>query len=279
MAESELSKTLDLLERSVSIKFRVLGGRVFAHHAQADNLDRQTIELKCEQSESFLSGASVIIGDEHHPRVTMFADDDDDQDKKEPVDMENGWRLTQIATILTVYQVDAGRIAESAGKHDGKALAGRFEYFPRIRTDDGVVNDGRPSVSAWIGVGSETFRLLRERVLDFKKWDFDIALEVLFPEGAIERSFMGRVVRWDGTKPLNVESARIVWTKEDWAPDFHSKEGLGPKPQADLPYDPPREHLELFGRIERLEQHIQKLATPMWAVVFLLIILIFVMKR
>lgn len=279
MAESELSKTLDLMDRSVSLEFRVLGGRVFAHHAQSDRLDRQTIELKCEQSGSFLFGSSVIVGDEHHERVNQFAEDDEDRDESQPVEMEDGWRLGQIATILNVHEVDYDWIAGSAAKHDGQALVGRFEYFPRINTDDGVVNDKRPSASAWIGVGPETFRLLRERMLDFKKWDFAVALEVLFPKGTVETGFMGRTVRWDGSKPLDVQSARIVWTKEDWSPDFHAKERLTPKPKVDAPYDPPREHLELLSRIERLESQIQKLATPMWVAAVLLLVLIFLLKH
>jgi hypothetical protein len=279
MGESELSKTLDLLERNASLEFRVLGGRVFAHHAQTDNLDRQTIELKCEQSGSFLTGATVIIGDEHHERVSLFADDDEDRGDGKPVEMEDGWQLNNIATILNIYQVDADWLAESAVKHEGNALIGRFEYFPRIKTDDGVVNDKRPSVSAWIGVGPDTFALLRQRMLDFKKYDFAIALEVLFPEGSVERGFMGRTIRWDGAMPLDVEAARIVWTKEDWSPDFHPKERLAPKPRADAPYDPPREHIELLSRIERLERQTQKLSAPMWTAAVLLLALVFLMKR
>ncbi|NIJ65003.1 hypothetical protein FHR20_001934 [Sphingomonas leidyi] len=279
MAERALGKTLDLMERTVSLEFGVLGGRVFAYHAQGDSPDRQTIELKCEQSGSFLTGSSVIIGDEHHERVSLFAEDEEDGDESKPVEMEEGWQLNQITTMLNIHEVDADWIAESAAKHDGKSLVGRFEYFPRINTDDGVVNDKRPSVSAWIGVGPETFRLLRERMLDFKKWDFTIAIEVLFPDGTVEGSFMGRTVRWDGGKPLNVQSARIVWIKEDWSPDFHAKERLAPRPKAGAPYDPPREHLELVSRIERLESQIQKLATPMWAAAVLLLVLIFLMKR
>lgn len=275
MAESALSETPALLERSVSLEFGVLGGRVFAHHAQADRLDHQTIELKCEQSGSFLTGSTVIIGDEHHERVSLFAEDDEDQDESKPVEMEDGWRLDQIATILNIYKVDHDWIAGSAAKHDGKALVGRFEYFPRINTDDGVINDKRPSASAWIGVGPETFRLLRERMLDFKKWDFTVVLELLFPEGSVESGFMGRTVRWDGSKPLDVQSARIVWTKEDWSPDFHAKERLAPKPKADAP----QEHFELLSRIERLEIQIQKLATPLWAAAALLLVLVFLSKR
>lgn len=279
MAERALGKMLDLMERTVSLEFRVLGGRVFAHHAEADRLDRQTIELKCEQSDSFLTGSSVIIGDEHHERVSLFAEDDEDRDESKPVEMEDGWQLNQIATMLNIHEVDAHWIVESATKHDGKPLVGRFQYFPRINTDDGVVNDKRPSASAWIGVGPETFQLLRERMLDFKKWEFAVAIDVLFPEGTVESGFMGRTVRWDGSKPLDVQSARIVWTKEDWSRDFHAKERLALKPKADAAYDPPREHLELVSRIERLESQIQKLATPMWTVAVLLLVLIFLMKR
>lgn len=273
-----VSEMLGLLERDASLEFRVLGGRVFAHHAQADNLDRQTIELKCEQSGSFLAGSTVIIGNERHERVGLFADDEEREDGQ-PVETEDGWQLNNIATILNIYRLNADLIAESAAEHEGDALIGRFEYFPRIKTDDGVVNDERPSVSAWIGVGPETFALLRQRMLDFKKYDFAIALEVRFPEGSVERGFMGRMIRWDGAMPLDVQAAHIVWTKEDWSPAFHGKERLATKPRADAPYDPPREHLELLNRIERLENQIQKLSAPMWTAAFLVLALILLMKR
>jgi hypothetical protein len=268
MSDEVPERPLDVLLRTVSLSLQPQGGRVFAHHATKEKLSRQTIELKCERHDpQIFFGNTIVIGEEVHPRPKLFEDNDEDEEK--PVEEETGWRLNTIPIMLSIYEVDEAWLSESAEQRGGDPLVGQFSYHPRINTDDGVVNDVRPSCSAWIGVGGDTFRMIRDHVLDFTKYDFRIGVDVLFPKEGVENGWTGRTVNWDGDGQLPITSAVAVWTKEDWSSDFRRKERPGPPKEAD--YVPPREHVELMEANHRLEATIKAMMTPLWiiaAVVF-----------
>lgn len=274
MADEEF-RPFETLLRTVTLEFTVLGGRVFAHNAEPEKLNRQTIELKCEASGSWLFGGDdVVIGNEKHPVPKLFEEEDEDEDdddgddeegaEKKPVDEEEGWRLGTIPTMVSLYQVDDGWFAESGLRNEGKPILGQFEYHMPIQTPDGVVNEKWPKAFAWVGVGPSTFELIRDRLLQFQNCDFSLGLDVLFPEGAVESGFVGRHVRWDGKGQLRITAATIVWKREDWSSDFRHKERLGPKREAVVPYEAPREHVEVMDALRRVEGAVTRLAVPLW---------------
>jgi len=256
---------IDTLVRTVTLEFRVLGGRVFAHNAEHGKLNRQTIELKCEASGSLLFGDdNCVIGNDKHPVPKVFEDEEREEEEGKPVEEEEGWRLGTIPTMISLYEVDEGWLAESGERNDGKPILGQFEYHEPIKTDDGVVNEKWPKAFAWVGVGSDTFRLVRDRMLRFEKYDFSLGLEVLFPEGAVECGWIGRNVRWDGKGQLRITGATIVWKREDWSSDHRRKEWLGREPEVEQPYKASHEHVEIMDATKRIEAALARLAMPMW---------------
>lgn len=278
--ESRLSETLDRMKHEVTLKLSPYGGRVFVENADLKRVDQSTIELKCWFSPD-LFGLNVTIGSEEHPRVTHYEDEEEGQEDGKPVELDTGWRLGDVPVMLTLYRVDETWLQESAAKNDGAPVLGRLHYYPRINTSDGVVNDKRPTVTAWTCLGADNFALVRERLLDFKKYDFQIGLNVAFPQGTVEsHEFMGRSIKWDGEGELPVLSASIVWQKEDWSSDFHRKERLFEKEpaKAELPYDPPREHIEVMDATRRIETALGRLVTPLWLAVGALIVMAFLRR-
>lgn len=273
--QSALGQTLDRMLHEVSLKLTPEGGRVFVDNADSNRLDQCHLELKCWFSPELFS-LTVTIGDEEHPRVKLFEDDEEEDNGKE-VETETGWRLSDVPVMLTLYRVDEAWLQDSADKNDGSPVLGHFHYYPRVNTADGRINDTRPSVEAWMALGPDNFALVRSRLLDFKRFDFEIGLTVAFPQGTVDRhEIMGRSVKWDGEGTLPVKSGAIVWRKEDWSPDWHRKERLIEKkqPKAELPYDPPREHLETLEVSRRIEAALGKLTTPLWIAAGALVILI-----
>lgn len=285
LAEQE-ETALEALSRDVSLRLSVFGGRVFAHNASLDNLNRSTIELKCWWIDiRNLFSLSITVGDEKHKPLRdhrddadeFDADDDDDDDdedrNEEQKDEEQiGWRLGECPIMLSIYEVDERWLSSSAEKNNGEPVFGNFTYYPCNQTADGVVNDKRPTVTAWIGMGAENFRLIRERLLGGDRYDFELGITVQFPRGSMHRGWMGREVRWDGKKPIPIRQATLVWMRDDWDADFDKKLDERPSPEPESV--PPCEHAELMQATSRLETALARLVTPLWltaaAVIFAL---------
>ena len=198
----------------------------------------QTIELKCEAGGSALFGDDhVVIGTDKHPVPKMFDDGEDEEgERTSPSKRRRVGALEPFPVMVSLYEVDEDWLIESGERNDGKPVFGQFQYHEPIRTDDGVVNEKWPKAFAWVGIGSDTFRLVRDRMLQFEKYDFSLGLEVLFPEGAVESGWMGRNVRWDGKGQLRIRAgATIVWKREDWNSDHQRKERLVPNPKSSSP--------------------------------------------
>jgi hypothetical protein len=273
--ESRLSRTLDRMKHEVTLVLSPYGGRVFVENADLKRVDQSTIEFKCWFSPD-LFGLDVTIGSEEHPRVTHYEDEEADGGEDKSVERETGWRLGDVPVMLTLYRVDEAWLQQSAANNDGSPVLGRFDYYTPANTSSGVVNDKRPTVEAWTCLGADNFALVRERLLDFKKYDFQIGLNVAFPQGTVEsHGLLGRSIKWDGESELPVLSASIIWKKEDWSSDFHRKEQLFEKKpsKAELPYDPPREHIEVMDATRRIETALGRLVTPLWLAVGALIVM------
>lgn len=261
----EKTGPLDTILRTIMLEFTPLGGRVFAHHAEPGKLDRQTIELKCDATSSWLStGGQVVIGTEKHPALQRFEDEADRSDGKDAVREEEGWRLSTIPTMISVYEMTDKLLIGASNDKKGSKIIGDFSYNERIQTSDGVVNEKWPTVHAWIGVGPDTFLLLRDSLLQFQRFDFSLGLEVCFPPDAVEPSWIGRRVKWDGKERLNVMSAVIVWKREDWSSDYMEKRRIGPEREVVQPYEAPREHVEVMNAVRRIEGAVARLAVPVW---------------
>lgn len=213
-----------------------------------------------------MSGTTVVLGNEKHPVPKEFEDDEEDDGKAR--EQETGWRLTTIPIMLSLYEVNEEWLGKSAEPHDGNPVHGQFSYNPRINTDDGVIDDKWPSVSVWVGVGPETFRLVRDRLLRFQKYDFEIGVTVLFPEGSIEKGWMGATVRWEGTGLLPITEATFVWRREDWSVDYKKRERLVGPPRD---YEPTREHADLLAKLNELHAGMQKITAPLWIAVAALV--------
>lgn len=282
MAEEDkrLSQTLDEMNRDVTLKLVPYGGRVFVNNADINRVDECSIELKCWFSPAAFS-LNVTIGEEEHSRVTHYSDEDEGEQESSQAEQDIGWQLGDVPIMLTLYRVDEKWLNESAEKNNGSPVLGRLHYYPRINTADGVVKDKRPTVTAWTCLGADNFALIRSRLIDFKKYDFEIGLSVVFPHGTVEsQGFIGKRIKWNGEGELPVKSASIVWRKEDWSSDFHRKERMfDDKPQeAELPFDPPREHIEVMDATRRIEAALGRLVTPIWLAVAALIVLAFLRR-
>lgn len=254
------------LARKVPQDFRILGGRVFAREAEAGRLDRQTIELKCEAGSGFM-GTEIRIGTDTHPWATFDDDDDDATDDDASAASagreEEGWRLSTIPTIVSVYPVDEAWIAESAERHDGTALRGMFDYHPAGQSEDAKAE--RPMATAWVAVGPDTFRLIRDELLAFKEYSFSLGLDLHFPEVAVENGFMGRTVKWDGNGQVPIVGLTVLWKREDWSPDFRRKR-VRPTPARVAIYEPSREQRDLLDASGRIEASVAKLLLPLWLI-------------
>lgn len=277
MAEQQtgLEQTLERMKHEVMLKLTPEGGRVMVDSADLDRVDQCRLEIKCWYSPELFS-ADVTIGSEEHSRVKRYEDEDEDGDEDDqeskPVEMETGWRLGDFPVMLTIYRVDETWLRGSADKNGGKPVLGHFIYYPR-KKDVSANRDKRPTATAWMAFGADNFELVRSRLLDFKRYDFEIGLTVAFPQGSVEsHDIMGQHVKWDGEGTLAVLGGVVVWRREDWSPDYYRKERLFEKktPQAELPYDPPREHLESMEFSRRIVGALGSLTTPLWITVGLL---------
>jgi hypothetical protein len=258
-------RELDKMARTISLNLDPRGGRVFANHATLKDSDPQSIELKCHLDSGFMMfGTEVIIGEDEHPWHDFFADDDDDQaDRHKDREPEKGWRLSSIPVMVTIYKATPDWVCESAAERGGETLAGRLSYAPKMNTADGVVSDKWPTCFVWIALGPEVFRLVRDRVINFEKYDFKLGLSVLFPKEAVNSSWTGRTVRWDGKGNLDVESATVVWSKEDWRSD--TRQPVVPRQAREAAYVAPREHVEVLDGQRRIEAGLKALLIPLWA--------------
>lgn len=256
------SDALETFFNTVSLSLEVYGGRLFAREAAIGGPDRQSIELNCEVGGSWLFGNEVVIGSDKHPVPPIF---DDVTDEGEAVQEEEGWRLSTIPTVLSLYETDEESLKDSAEKNGGVPVVGRLEYHKAIQTDDGVVNEKYPKVHAWVAIGPDTFRLVRDRLLDFKKYDFSLGLDVVFPVGSVDHGWVGRKTNWDGEGSLAITGTTIVWKREHWNPDVRRLHKIVPStPKVELPYDPTQEHVELLAGSKRIEEAVSRLLTPLW---------------
>ena len=68
MADEEPESFIEQMTRETSLPLRAVGGRVFVQNADAENIDRGTIELKCWWSPGLLAmlDTDIRIGDHRH---------------------------------------------------------------------------------------------------------------------------------------------------------------------------------------------------------------------
>lgn len=133
----------------------------------------------------------------------------------------------------------------------------------------------RPTVTAWVPLGSDNFRLLRERLLTDKQFDISVSVTIQFPKGSVKSEALGKSVQWDGKGALPITNAVVVWKRHDWSADFdHKPQGL----RHPEPYEPPREHVEILAATSRVEAGIAKLTTPLWLAVAALAWIAFALK-
>lgn len=264
MADEESGTFIDELSRHVSLTLRAVGGRVFVRNADSNDLDRSTIELNCTWSPGLLSlfGPSIRVGDDKHKPFKW--DEDGYEAVDEEADDEVGWNMMDCPIMLSLHRVDEKWLKESAAKNDKKPALGRLDYRAPIHTADGVVNEKRPPVTAWVGLGRENFELVRERLLTTETPDFELSIEVEFPRGAVETGWHYQKVTWNGNGSLPVISAALVWRRGDWNSDAQRQRFVR---EAEPEYKPPREHAELMEALSRLQGSVGKLATPVWIAV------------
>jgi hypothetical protein len=265
MADQEDEGFIQRRTRTLRLALDVKGGRVFTHNADVENIDRCTIELKCTWSPSFLtlSDTSILIGNQQHKPLKW------DEDGLQVIDKEaesvTGWSLIDCPILLSLSPVDESWLNKRSAEGEDQPLIGSFRYHAPIQTSDGVVNETRPLITAWFGVGIENFKLIRSRLFDTDSYDFDIGLDVEFPRGTVERGWTKTKVEWDGKDALPIARAVVVWKLGDWdsKADRVREISRKPEPSDDIPS---REHLILLQSINRLEAAIVKLATPTWLV-------------
>jgi hypothetical protein len=267
---TEPESAIDLMVRTVGFSFRPLGGRVRAISATQANPDSFTIELKCEQSGGFFDGTSCRIGSDRHP-VPLFNELDDEEAEDKPVEEEDGWRLSTIPIMVTLYEATPAWLEENREKVGGQALAGRFSYHP-IHEDSTVSErHRRPHIGAWLALGPETMRAVRRAMMDFEVNAFSLGLTVQFPKQAIlENGWQGRSIVWDGQGDLPVMDGSIVWTKEDWSPDFFSRERTWKREAvAEVRAEPDTQIADVVAAVRRLDARTRALVTPLWLTAFL----------
>ena len=264
MADAEVKEFIGAMARNVELELSPSGGRVFVSSASPERLDGTSIELKCSWSSfATLFSLHITIGEEKHLVPLLDDEEEDDREREEEI----GWRLTNCPIMLTLYPVDEKWFSESAARNDGEPILGRLNYYPPVKTSDGVVNDDRPTVTAWVGIGRDNFNLVREQMLSNEKPTFNIGLSVDFPEGSVEQKTLGRSIQWDGKGQLPVTGATIVWRNNDWSADFDTRKSqrrMERRKAELLPPDPPIEHTQTLNAITRLESAVNKLTTPIW---------------
>ena len=263
MADDEPESFIEKMTREMRLPLDVEGGRVFAHHADADATERCTIELKCSWSPGLLAGfdTHIRIGDDKHKPLSW--DDDGVQIVDTEAEEVVGCDLLECPIMLSLYRVDDKWITESAANNEGKPILGRFDYHAPIQTSDGVVNEKRPVITAWAGFGHDNFELLRARLLATENPDFDLGLDVEFPRGTVDAGWVSTKIEWDGKDSIPVLDAVIVWKCGDWDSKTDRLREVFREREPE-PYNPPREHVALLHAVNKLEAAIAKLAVPVW---------------
>ena len=251
------------------------GGRVFVQSASAESIDSCTIELKCTWSPGLLAlfDESIRIGaDTHKPyKWNEYFEDVPDEDGEDEI----GWSLSDCPIMLTLHPVTEKWIEDSAAKNAGKPILGRFTYYEPDKPAVDPVYSKKPLVTAWVGLGPENFRLLRDRLVNTEAPDFELSITVRFPQDSVKSSWTGKDVSWDGSEPLPVTSATIAWMRSDWKNDSrHERRVL--RDAEPIVAEPSSEHLQLMEKVGTLEAAVRMLATPLWIAVGAALIAIYI---
>ena len=259
MSEDEPESFIDKMGREKSLPLRVTGGRVLIANATSDALDSSTIELKCwwAQRRFAIYDTSILIGDEQ--RKPFKWDGDGVQIPDEEAEDITGWSLSECPIMLAIYRVSDDWLSERADDR----VNGQFRYYGPIKTDDGVVNEERPTIQAWIALGSANFRLIEGRLIDNETPDFEIGLTDEFPRGTVDSGMFDTKIHWDGTDSLPITRATIVWKCGDWNSDDPVSRQLDGWSEPEE-YEPSREHNELIASNTRIESMLAKLTLPVW---------------
>lgn len=267
MADEDPQTFVSELLREVVLGLACEGGRVFVHSSTVEKLDRSVIELKCTWSprlSEIFDDESIRIG-ELKRKPTNWENDDGEVVGHEGEELI-GWSLRDIPVMLTIYQLTADWISESATKNDGTPVLGKLNYYEADTPGVDTLRYERPALNAWVGLGPNNFDMLRNRLVSTEKPDFDLGITVQFPRSSIQSSWTGRDVVWDGKGSLPVTDATLVWMRGDW----DSESGLEYRSIVErepVSKEPPREHVELLSSNKRLETAVTKLATPLWIAV------------
>jgi hypothetical protein len=255
---------LDKLERTDSLILRPAGGRVSIGNAGPNHLDPCSIELKCWFSSSATSwfGSVIRIGNETH-KPLIWTDDgfqifDEDSEQE-----ETGWNLRDCPVMVSIHRADTDEFSEISADKGSSPIIGGLRYYPPLHSADGFAVQKRPFVALWARFGQKNFELLVERLLTCDEPDFDIAIEVVWPGGSVEPSWIDKKVTWDGNDQLPILNASIIWRRADWSSDSvrYSPANIRPEVQ---PYQPTREHVELVQSLKRLENGLSTFVVPMW---------------
>lgn len=266
MADAELADLIGAMARHVELELRPVGGRIFVDNATLEHIDSSKIELKCFWSGGLASlfSLSIVIGDQKHMMPLI---DEDAEDENVERHEEIGWRLGDCPIMLTLHPIDAKWLTESADRNDGKPILGQLYYHPPVNTDDGVVNEKRPTVTAWVGLGRDNFNVIRDSLVTKDAPQFQVGLSLDFPPEAIEQGDFRRKIRWDGKGALPVTGAVVVWKNNDWSADFdtqmHERKMLSRRHNIEPP-EPRLEHQQTLDALSRVESAMAKLSTPIW---------------
>lgn len=277
MSGEEPESFIDKISRQQSLVLRVAGGRLLIENAQPDGVDRSKIELNCWWSPSLLGMMEdrIRIGDARHKPITW------DEDGFEVVDGdaedEIGWSLLDCPVELMIHRSEDGWLADNKARSKDDPIIGRFSYSAPIKTSDGVVNQERPTIHAWIALGPENFKFLRDRLTNTEVPDFDLGITVEFPRGTVETGWVKSTVKWDGKEPLPVTGASFVWKRGEWDSDAPRERRWLRKSEPEE-HVPPREHVELLQSVSRLETAVTKLTTPVWIAAVAAVVAVFFIR-
>lgn len=274
MADEQIETFIEKMNREQTLPLRAVGGRLIAENARPDRLDHSFIELKCWHKDWHLMFRDKIrIGEDKHKPVIV--DDDGELSVDEEGNEQIGWIITQCPIILKILRAQDGWLDDNAARDKDDPILGRFSFHAPIQTSDGVVNEKRATIFAWLALGDENFGLLRDSLLASEQPDFDLGLTVQFPSSAADAEWENTNLHWDGKGSLPVTDAKIVWKCSHWDSETDTEVRELERKSRDIEYDehdheeyePPREHVELMDSVKRLETSIAKLFMPLWVAV------------
>jgi hypothetical protein len=269
----------------VSLSLTAMGGRVFVHGATAESSNRSTLELKCKLRLSWSFDVDVLIGDQRHSKPPVRGRS---RTSRQTDEEETGWKLEDCSIMLSIYEVDQKWLDDPAKGADGDSLFGQLRYHDPIKTSDGVVNEVYPRVTAWAGMGTENFRLLRDRLLADDVDNIDLGIRVRFPDNAVDHGWTGIAVKWDGKGGLPIVETVAVVRRQNWSADEDDREArrqardesaTDETRELEAPYQPSREQVELVAAARKIETGIERLALPLWLAVIALVVIAFRLLR